>query len=412
MPKRLRVIDGADQGQSFWLPASGTVLLGNSRKHCDICLHDLYVGRVHCHLEIAVDRILVRAMDTPAGTLVNGVKTQERELQLGDVLRAGNSQLRLEEAEQAAPAPAPRATEHPGKLAPLPAERLGELRGLMLGHFKIGHVLGRGHGSVVFRAQDVKKNEEVALKILAPSFPANDAEMQQFVRVVKPLLSLRHPNLVAWLGAGKTGPYVWIAQELVEGESLTSVLGQLRTARKIKWRRACRLAVGLAQALEFLHEHRLVHSNITPANLVVRASDGLVKLNDLGLQKALEGSQLQQATLEYKLLSEMSYLSPEHIDPNVAADDLSDLYSLGVVFYALLTGQLPSEGTSPEDTLMRIREVLPEKPKNLQRGIPDEVQAIVLRLLAKRPEERYPSPGALLADLQRLAAGPDDNNNN
>src|SRR5262249_17792059 len=155
-----------------------------------------------------------------------------------------------------------------------------------------------------------------------------------------------------------------------EGDSLTSVLGQLRTARKIKWRRACRLAIGLAQALEFLHEHRLVHSNITPANLLVRASDGLVKLNDLGLQKALEGSQLQQATLQYNLLSEMSYLSPEHIDPNATADDLSDLYSLGVVFYALLTGQLPSEGASPEDTLMRIREVLPEKPKNLQRAIP------------------------------------------
>src|SRR5262245_57475377 len=157
MPKRLVVIDGADQGQSFWLPEAGTVLVGNSRKHCDVCLHDLYVGRVHCHLEIDGDRVRVRALDTPAGTLVNGVRVSAHEVQLGDVIRAGNADLRLEAAEGAAPAAAApadaRAAEHPGKLTPLPAERLGELSGYMLGPHKIGPVLGRGHAGVVFRAR-------------------------------------------------------------------------------------------------------------------------------------------------------------------------------------------------------------------------------------------------------------------
>src|SRR5262249_10230011 len=159
------------------------------------------------------------------------------------------------------------------------------------------------------------------------------------------------------------------------------------------------------RALEFTHQNRLVHGNLTPANVLVQAADGQARLNDLFLLKALEGSRLQQATLENKLLAELPYLSPEHIDPDATADDLSDLYSLGVVVYALLTGRPPFAAAAPEETLGQIRTALPEKPRHLQRSIPDAFQAIVLKLLAKRPEERYPTPAALLADLEQVAAG-------
>ncbi len=408
MPKRLVVIDGADKGEIFPLPETGTVLIGNNHKHCDICLHDLYVGRVHCHLEITGERILVRGQDM-RGTHVNGVKVAEQEVRLGDVIRAGNSHLRLEVADSAAPpaarAAAPRAAAEPGKLPHLPAERLGELSGHTLGHYEVGEVLGRGHCGVVFRARDVKKGEEVALKVLAPAFPADDGEMQQFVRVVKPLLPLRHPNLVALHGAGKTGPYVWIDMERVEGESLAAVIGELGTARKVKWRRAWRVGVGLARVLEFLRQHHLVHGNITPQNILVQADDGVARLNDLVLLKALEGSQLQQATLENKLLAELPYLSPEHIDPNATADDLSDQYSVGAILYALLTGRPPFEADSPEETLAGLREARPENPKHIHRATPDALAALVLKMLAKRPEERYPTPSALLADLLPIGAG-------
>ena len=407
MQRRLLVIDGADQGQKFWLPDTGTVLVGNNSRHCDVCLHDLYVGRTHCHLEIDGDRVLVRALDTPAGTLVNGKKVKEHELQLGEVLRAGNSHLRLELAvneDPPAAAPSPRPSVHPGKVEILSLERFGELSGLMLGHHKIGPILGRGHCGAVFRAHDVKKNEAVALKVFAPTFPANEDELQHFIRVVKQVLPLRHPNLVALHGAGKTGPYVWVSQELIEGESLTAVLANLRTARKIKWRRAWRVAQGLALALEFSRSHHVVHGNLTPQNILLQASDGQVKLNDLFLLKALHGSKLQQTTLENKFLTEMPFWSPEHVDPDIVADDLSDQFSLGTIIYALLTGRPPFEASSPEETLTRIRAALPESPKLLQRSIPTEFQAIVLKMLEKRPENRYPTPAALLADLQQIPA--------
>ena len=407
MPKRLAIVDGPDRGRSFLLPEAGSVLVGNSRKHCDICLHDFFVGRVHFQLEIDGDQVLLQAHDTPAGTLIDGAKVVEHEMQLGEVLRAGNSYLRLEvadgtEGDDDSGVPSTPVGE-PWKLVALPLERLGELSGHTLGHYELGEVLGKGVFGVVFRAKDVKKDEVVALKVLAPTFPADDAEMQRFIRAAKPLLPLRHPNLVSLHGAGKTGPYVWIAQELVEGESLTSVLDYLRKAAKIKWRRAWRIAVGLARALEFTRQHHLVHGNITPNNILIRASDGQPKLNDLMLQKVLEGSQIQEATLEGKILAELPYLSPEHIDLDATADDLSDLYSLGVVVYALLTGRPPFQADTLEETLTQIREVVPPNPKQFQRAIPDEFKAIVLKMLAKHPEDRYSTAGELLADLEQLA---------
>src|SRR5262249_28448096 len=135
MAKRLVVIDGADQGQVLVLPESGTVLIGNNRRHCDICLHDLYVARSHFELEIAGERVQVHALDSPTGTLVNGVKVKECELRPGDVIRAGNSHLRLELVDESAaaaePEPAaeedpPLLVEEPWHLVALPLDRIAE----------------------------------------------------------------------------------------------------------------------------------------------------------------------------------------------------------------------------------------------------------------------------------------------
>ncbi len=407
MPRQLRVIDGADHGRTFPLPESGTVRIGNGRSDADICLHDLYVGYTHCELAITPERVAVTDKNSPHGTLVNGQKITEHELRQGDVLRVGNSHLRLEEGDAAAP-PKPessaRSPEEPGKLPRLPAERLGELGGRTLGHFKLGAALGWGQCGVVFHALDAKTEQAVALKVLPPTFPADDAEMQHFVRAMRPAVALHHPGLVGLRGLGRTGPYVWIAAELVEGESAASAVVRFREAGKGKWRLSLRVAVHIARALDVLHQRRLVHANITPANLLLTGGDGAAKLADLGLWDALMGSALQRERLEQKLLAELPYLSPEHIDPEAPVDDLSDQYSLGAVVYALLTGRPPCEGKTPEETMARVRETMPLRPKEFQKSTPDELQAAVLRMLAKRPEERYAGPGPLVADLEAIAA--------
>src|SRR5205807_2256215 len=114
-----------------------------------------------------------------------------------------------------------------------------------------------------------------------------------------------------------------------------------REAQRIDWTRALRVAVHIARALAFAGEHHLVHNNITPQNIMIQGEGNIAKLGDLMLAKALEGSELQAATLEVKLISELAYLSPEQVDPDAFVDDLVDLYCLGTIVYALLTGRPP-----------------------------------------------------------------------
>jgi serine/threonine protein kinase len=387
------------------------------------------------------DRTTVTAHESPQGTLVNGTKISAPQgLKLGDVIRLGNSYLRLEpgdaplpdgadepmqatarasetqvkEPETPARSPAKtaeapaKAPETPGKIPELPTDRLKELTGYTLSHYKIGALLGHGYYGPVFRAQDIKNDQSVALKILPAAFPVDTDEMRSFVLALKRILFLQHAGLVLLRGIGKTGPYVWLAKELIEGESAAARIQRMSTMPKIKWRPALRMAVQMARTLEFLHRNHLVHGNITPMNVLTPADGGVARINDLGLWDALAGTELQKEVVEEKFLDELPYLSPEHVDPDAQVDDLSDQYCAGAVLYALLTGRPPFEDSDPQKTVDWILEGGPPKPKDIQRTIPDEFQAVVLRMLARRPEERYLGPADLRADLERIAEANDE----
>ena len=466
--KRLLVIDGADRGRSFPLPESGTLTIGKSHKSSDIILHDLFVSRVHCQLQIEGDKVVVTHMEGDNGTLINGQRITEQELRLGEVLRVGNEHLRLELAEvedgpvreieedsgtfsvaseedkievveeeeggievieeegdievveedyglevieeetevvDAEPADEPaEPSEDPYALPHPPVDQLLQLENQVLGRYQIGPVLGRGQSSLVFRAQDTKTNQRVALKVLSPDFPSSDAELQRFVRALKVTLSLQHPHLVTLHGAGKSGAYCWIAREYVEGEGLTRLIQRLNKAGKLEWTCACRVAIQLGKALDFLHQKRVTHGNITPRNILIRHSDQLTKLTDLMLSRALEGSRLQKAILGKKLLAELPCMAPEQTDPHAPVAPLADLYALGTVLYALLTGQPPFLGASPKEVLARIREGKVVKPSKLQPGIPPSFERAVLKMMARRPEERFQTASEMLTVVEPIAA--------
>jgi serine/threonine-protein kinase len=223
--------------------------------------------------------------------------------------------------------------------------------------------------------------------------------MQGFVRAFKTVLPLRHPHLVEVLGAGKTGPYCWIAREFVDGTNLTPAIN----AGKHGWKRALRVAVHVGRALDFAYRHRLCHGNITPQNILIRDADKVAKLADLVLIKALEGSQLQITVLEDKLLAELPYLAPEQTPGDGVVDSCTDIHGLGAVVYALLTGRPPYEGKTPSDILEKIQHAMPVKPREYLQTVPDQLEAIVLKMLAKRPEDRFLTPAELLAELEPLA---------
>jgi serine/threonine-protein kinase len=466
MSWQVLVTEGADKGRTFTLVDDGVTTFGSSRRNADVSLNDLYVHRVHCELEVSGDRVVAHALDPDHPIVVNGKKVHEYELHHGDVFRIGNTHLQLQPTGTDAPAeevegeegynveviddepaeaaggaaarqpgglsaptaPAVRPAARPAAAAPLaahpppppvrpapataappalppalPLERMGELAGHVLAHYEVDRLLGIGSCGAVFHARNQKTGVEVALRVLAPPFPAHDGEMQTFIQALKVALPVRHRHLVSMWNAGRTGPYCWLAVDYVDGQTLARVFAEVNTPGKMAWKHALRLAVHVGRALNYLCCHKLHHGHVTPPNIFIRNADRLVKLGDLMLTKILEGSCLEKAAHLRRLQNELPYWSPEQAAPEPHTDIRSDVYSLGACVFTRCTGQPPFRGASPEETVQLIHKAPLPLMKPFQEAIPDAFEEVVLRMLDRRPEDRYDTPAALLADLESIA---------
>ena len=404
MRGQLVVIAGPDLGRSFSLVDGQTLLLGRGQ-NTESRLKDPAVSRVHCEVQVDEGKILLKDSGSSSGTQVNGKRISGKyELRPGDHITIGSTQIRYQlEGE---PDASTVMTEPAGatKVPSEEVEQLAALVGTSLGHFAIQSAIAKGPSSFIFRAMDTKDNREVALKVLAPEFSQDEEEMQRFVRTMKTVLPLKHPNLVTLYGAGKTGNHCWVAMEYIDGESLTQVIERIGIAGMLDWRNALRVAIHVARALAYAHEQNIIHRNITPPNIMIRNSDKATKLGDLMLAKALEGTLAKQVTKPGELVGDVSYMSPERTRGTGAeVDGRSDIYGLGATVYALLTGRPPCEGTSLVDTITKIRSAEPVKPKKYQLAIPDLFEGAVLQMLAKRPDDRFQSAEDLVEQLERVA---------
>ena len=242
----------------------------------------------------------------------------------------------------------------------------------------------------------------MALKVLWPESSKDEQAVQRFVRAMKTMLPVRHPNIVQIYAAGKTGPYCWLAMEYVEGESLAQVIPQIGIAGMLEWQYAFRVAVHIGRALEAAFKQEIIHRNVTPANILVRSSDKVAKLGDLMLAKAMSGTLARQVTRPGELIGDVLYMSPERTRSESEVDGRSDIYGLGATVYALLTGRPPFESKSLPEVITQIRQADPVKPKKYQLSTPDLLESVVLQMLAKRPEDRHQTPSELLQDLDRV----------
>jgi serine/threonine protein kinase len=401
-PPNFVVISGPDQGLNFTArPGTGN-LLG---RHADAAytLKDPRVSRFHCDFQSEGEQVTVVDQGGSGGTLVNGIKVAKLVLKHGDVVQVGDTQLRFQtgpasEEETLKGNPIANA-----EYDPKATEQLAELSGRDLAHFRLGSVLGKGVSSVVFRATDTADGKSVALKVMQPAFARHEDEMQRFVRAVKTMLPLRHPNLVTLYGAGKSGPYCWVSMELVEGESMTQVIARVGVAGMLDWKRAFRAALHVGRALEYAHAQGIIHRDIAPANILERAEDKIVKLGDLMLAKAMEWSLADQVTKPGDVVGDVNYMSPERTKGvGEPIDGRSDLFSLGATCYALLTGKPPFTGRTLVETITKIRTAEPVAPATFQIGIPSSFEGAILKLLAKRSEDRYATAGELVKDLERI----------
>lgn len=404
----LNVTAGPDQGRSFVVPTGKQHLIGRGQE-TDTQLCDPSVSRLHCKLSNEAKAIVLKDNQSASGTFVNGQAISERILRLGDVIRVGDTELRLAPAnsgdERTIPPKRPLAGIVPSTA---PEKRdLSHLLGYTIHRYKVAKAMVKGNTGTIFRAHVADSGQCVALKVLWPDLTRDRTEMQRFVRTMKLLKPIQHPNLIQLLSAGireldnkNSDAICWYAMEWVDGEDLRSVIRRVGTAGMLDWQAAFRITVQITQALETAFDHGFVHRNITPENILL-CKDGTAKLGDLMLAKALEGTSGEQITRPGELLGDVPFMAPERARSEVL-DCRSDLYSLGATVYALLTGKPPFTATNMAELLEQIQRHDPVSPKTVQLAINDQFQGIVLKLLAKRVEERFQTPSELLIDLRRL----------
>ncbi len=420
MSVQLLVVAGPDKGKVIEVAAGDSVFVGRS-KAAAARLSDPSVSRIHFQVEFDGKQARLTDFESTGGTFVNGQRVTSQALRPGDVIQAGDTSLRLvggaaEEgatlvaaarptAPAAPPPPAPPPPREKAASAKAPARQpgLAELVGKELSRYRIESVVARGRSGMVFRAVNTKSDEVVALKVLRPEFARNEEAKRRFVRAMKTVLPLRHPNLVAVLAAGKEGGWCWVAMEFVEGENLQQALHRRGVAGRLDWRNAFRLALYLAQGLEYAHGQQIIHRNITPTNVLIREKDKLAKLGDLMLAKALEGTLAEQITGQEEVLGDVAYLSPEQTRGSAEADARSDLYGLGATLYTALTGRPPFEAGSLTAMIEKVRNEPPRPLTEAQLSIPGPMEGLIQRMLDKRPENRFQTATELLAELDRIA---------
>jgi serine/threonine protein kinase len=401
MAFHLSFCGGPEKGRTVDLTPGQTAVLGRG-EDCDIQVADPRASRVHCRLEVSGDSVVLVDAGSTWGTKLNGSPVKQQRLKPGDMFELGETQIRLASGSEAKrtlpPSGAKPVNSGEGK-----ATVLDKLVGTTMVRYTVGTVIDSGRSGVVFRAIDTKYDRPVALKVLWPELTHNDREVDRFVRAIKTMLPLQHENIVRLYGAGVTDGYCWMAMELVEGESLADVIKRLGVGGMLEWEPVLRASVQIAQALEVAFEHKIVHRNITPSNVLIRSKDRVAKLADLMLAKALEGPMAESITRAGEIVGELAYMSPEQTTGQTDLDCRSDIYNLGATCYRMLTGHTPAEGKNAADTIRKIQSEVPPNPTKYQLSIPALFEGVVMKMLAKNRDERFANPTLLVKDLKRAA---------
>ncbi len=264
------------------------------------------------------------------------------------------------------------------------------------GRYRIQRKLGAGGMADVYLAEDQELGRRVAIKILNGRHANDDQFIERFRREAKNAAALNHPNIVSIYDRGNAEDTYYIAMEFLDGRTLKElIVGRGSAPINV----AIEYARQILSALRFAHRHGIVHRDIKPHNVLVDG-EGRVKVTDFGIARA--GT--SQMTETGSIVGTAQYLSPEQARGG-EVDPRSDLYSLGIVLYELLTGKTPFEGETPVEIAMKHLSTAPKPPSKLRPDIPPELDMVVLRALAKSPDDRYQSADEMEADLERVARG-------
>ncbi|MEM9380473.1 MAG: FHA domain-containing serine/threonine-protein kinase [Planctomycetota bacterium] len=412
---------GDDAGAPAELPRQGRLVIGSSDDRASYVVKGQGVADVHCTIgRIKGGGWALKDLGSEFGTIVNGEAIETKRLEAGDEILVGSRKLRVFSPDEAAtpapakPAPAKPAPERadangaePEKDAPRRSAAADRPRRKtssagpelpQISGYRVDRLLGRGGMGDVFLSTQESLQRRVALKVLKRKLASDQTFVQRFRDEARAAARLNHPNIVTVYDVGEEGGKHFLSMEFMAGGSIEARLVELGP---LPWREALDVVRDAAAGLVYAESRGIVHRDIKPENLM-RNQDGVTKIADLGL-----AVQVEQEIVDGgggKVFGTPHFIAPEVIRGQ-PADARSDLYSLGVTAYRILSGRTPFEGATSRDILRSALNDEPARIGGLVPGLPAAFEQAVHRLIEKDPEKRHPSASVLLNELERMRAG-------
>ena len=283
-----------------------------------------------------------------------------------------------------------------------------DLKGRLLGNrYEIIEKIGSGGMATVYKAKCHVLNRYVAIKILRDEFTTDEEFIKRFEVEAQSAASITHPNIVSVYDVGVDGNLHYIVMELIKGKTLKEIIVEEKGPLPWKW--SINIAIQIASALEIAHKNHIIHRDIKPHNIII-TEDGVAKVTDFGIAKAVSNSTI---TAFGTTIGSVHYFSPEHARGGFT-DEKSDLYSLGVVMYEMLTGRVPFDADTPVSVALKHMQEEAIAPKMVNPNIPSAVNDIIMKALKKDTNLRYQNATEMLLDLRRSLKDPEgsfvDNN--
>ena len=269
------------------------------------------------------------------------------------------------------------------------------------GRYEIIEKAGNGGMATVYKAKDMVLNRFVAVKVLKEEFTTDEEFIRRFNVEAQSAAGLTHPNIVSVYDVGHEDGIYFIVMELIQGKTLKQIINE---EGALPWKWSVNIAMQIASALEVAHKNNIVHRDIKPHNIII-TEDGVAKVTDFGIAKAVSNSTI---TAFGTTIGSVHYFSPEHARGGYT-DAKSDLYSLGVVMYEMLTGKVPFDADTPVSIALKHMQEKPVEPMKINSNIPFAVNQIIMKAMQKDPTARYQSATEMIKDLSLALKNPEGN---